>query len=65
MQNVFDMGPIHIFDILGTYCGMHYYDMAFAQVFRDRGLEVQIHSNYVENVKDKAFFPVFFLVVKF
>ena len=26
---------ISIFDVLGAYCGMHYYDMAFAEILRN------------------------------
>ena len=51
---------ISIFDILGAYCGMHYYDMAFAEVLRKRGHEVYIYSNFKERESDKVFFPDFF-----
>ena len=50
---------IHIFDILGIYCGMHYYDIAFADIFREKGLKVRIYSNFGEK-GNKAYFPLFF-----
>ena len=51
---------ISIFDILGAYCGMHYYDMAFADVLRKRRHELYIYSNFKERESDKVFFPDFF-----
>lgn len=51
---------VSIFDILGDYCGMHYYDMAFAEILRERGHEVHIYSNFKERESDKVFFPDFF-----
>ena len=53
---------ISIFDILGAYCGMHYYDMAFAEVLRKRGHEVYIYSNFKERESDKLSFPTSFHV---
>lgn len=50
---------IHIFDILGTYCGMHYYDIAFADIFRKKNFKVQIYSNFKEK-DNKIYFPLFF-----
>lgn len=50
---------IYIFDILGIYCGMHYYDIAFADIFREKGLKVRICSNFAEK-GNRRFFPLFF-----
>lgn len=50
---------IYIFDILGTYCGMHYYDIAFADIFREKGLQVHICSNFTEK-ESNTYFPLFF-----
>lgn len=51
---------IHIFDLLGSYCGMHYYDIAFAEVLRQRGHQCLIHSNFVEKGLSEKYFPQFF-----
>lgn len=40
---------IIIFDILGSHCGMHYYDIAFADILRNNGCIVDIMSNFSEN----------------
>lgn len=50
----------YIFDILGAYCGMHYYDMAFADVLRERGHKVDILSNFSEKQDSKPYLPNFF-----
>lgn len=51
---------IHIFDLLGTHCGMHYYDMAFYDVLVQRGHRCQIYSNYFKSGISTSFFPQFF-----
>ena len=43
------MYTVIIFDILGSYCGMHYYDMAFAEILRNHKCDVIIYSNFSEN----------------
>lgn len=48
---------ISIFDILGAYCGMHYYDMAFAEILRNRKQKVLIYSNFSESSNEKAKIP--------
>jgi len=49
---------LHIVDLIGSYCGMHYYDVAFAELMRKYGFEVEIVSNFAE--KGKPFFPRIF-----
>lgn len=39
---------------------MHYYDIAFADIFREKGLKVQICSNFTERSNNKAYFPLIF-----
>ena len=56
---------IHIFDLLGSYCGMHYYDIAFAEVLRQRGHQCQVHSNFEEKGVSENYFPQFFACNKF
>lgn len=56
---------VNIFDILGSYCGMHYYDMAFADVLRNRGHNVEIYSDFAELKGGKASFDSFFRCGKF
>ena len=56
---------IHIFDLLGSYCGMHYYDIAFADVLRQRGHKCQVHSNFREKGVCSVYFPQFFGCNKF
>lgn len=51
---------VNIFDILGSYCGMHYYDMAFADVLRSRGHDVEIYSDFAETKERDASFKSFF-----
>lgn len=38
---------------------MHYYDIAFADIFREKGLNVRIYSNFAEK-SNKTYFPLFF-----
>ena len=52
------MRKIYIVDLIGSYCGMHYYDDAFAQILRDSSFDVEILSNF--NKKKTPFFPVIF-----
>ena len=59
------MKQICIFDILGSYCGMHYYDIAFAEAFRERGYKTMIYSNFKEKKEDCCFFSSFFTCCKF
>lgn len=56
---------IHIFDLLGSYCGMHYYDIAFADVLRQRGHKCKVHSNFEQNGVSEIYFPQFFTCNKF
>lgn len=45
---------IYIVDLLGSYCGMHYYDIAFAKILQDKQYNVHICSNFTN------FFPFIF-----
>lgn len=56
---------IAIFDILGIHCGMHYYDIAFSKILRERGYNPKIYSNFKEYGSDKIFFPNFYTCNKF
>ena len=56
---------IHIFDLLGSYCGMHYYDIAFVDVLRQRGHKCIVHSNFQEKGVSSVYFPQFFGCNKF
>lgn len=51
---------IHIFDLLGSYCGMHYYDIAFADVLQQRGHRCLVHSNFEHKGVSEVYFPQFF-----
>ncbi len=51
---------VHLFDILGKYCGMHYYDEAFGQLLECNSLKVIIHSNYSSDCSSDIFFKVFY-----
>lgn len=51
---------IYIFDLLGSYCGMHYYDIAFAQVLRSKDYNTYIYSNFTEQKENQGFFPLIF-----
>lgn len=53
------MCSIIIFDILGSYCGMHYYDMAFAEILREHNCEAKIYSNFKED-ESKPYLKNFF-----
>lgn len=44
---------------MGIYCGMHYYDIAFADIFREKGINVCICSNFSKK-GSRNFFPLFF-----
>lgn len=54
------MRIIHLVDLIGVHCGMHYYDVAFAEVLRNNGFNVDIMSNYNDNKQQKSFFPMMF-----
>lgn len=49
----------YITDLIGSYCGMHYYDEAFAELLRQKGCKVEILSNFGEK-GEKSFFPLIF-----
>lgn len=53
------MKTIYITDLIGSYCGMHYYDEAFAEVLREKGYRVKILSTFGEKGQ-KQFFPLIF-----
>lgn len=42
------MRKVIIYDIIGAYCGMHYYDIAFADILRKRNVDVEVYSNFCE-----------------
>lgn len=50
---------VYITDLIGTYCGMHYYDEAFAKLLRDEGFQVEILSTFNEDGK-KPYLPLIF-----
>ena len=50
---------IFITDMIGSYCGMHYYDEAFAELLRKSGYEVRILSTFGGDVGPR-FFPLIF-----
>lgn len=54
------MKDVYLIDVLGVYCGMHYYDIAFAEILRKRNFNVKIYSNFVVEKSDNHFFPIFF-----
>ena len=56
---------ISIFDVLGAYCGMHYYDMAFAEILRNKKQTVLIYSNFSECSNKKTKLPNVFSCGKF
>jgi len=49
----------YLVDLIGKYCGMHYYDEAFAELLRSKGCEVCVLSNFGE-LGTRAFFPIIF-----
>lgn len=51
---------IYIFDLLGSYCGMHYYDIAFSDVLRQRGCNCKVYSNFEQDDVSDIYFPQFF-----
>lgn len=53
------MRTIYITDLIGSYCGMHYYDEAFVEILREKGFRVEILSTFNERGK-KPFFPLIF-----
>lgn len=53
------MKTIYITDLIGTYCGMHYYDEAFAEILREKGFQVEILSTFNEKGR-RQFFPLIF-----
>lgn len=50
---------VYITDLIGNYCGMHYYDEAFAKLLRDEGYQVEILSTFNETGK-KPYLPLIF-----
>lgn len=50
------MRTIYITDLIGSYCGMHYYDEAFVEILREKGFQVEILSTFNERGK-KTVFP--------
>ena len=53
------MKTIYIVDLIGSYCGMHYYDEAFADILRKKGSQVKILSTFNEQ-GEKPFFSIIF-----
>ena len=50
---------VYITDLIGAYCGMHYYDESFVEIFHERGYDVEILSNF--NMRGKQqYFPIIF-----
>lgn len=54
---------IVIFDVIGKHCGMHYYDVAFANLLKTESNNVAILSNFEYDSK-QAYMPNFFLFGK-
>lgn len=50
---------IYIIDFIGSYCGMDYYDKAFAHILNSSGFDVRIFSNF-DSIYGKQFFPKIF-----
>lgn len=50
---------IFITDMIGSYCGMHYYDEAFTELLRKAGYEVRILSTFSGDAGPR-FFPLIF-----
>lgn len=50
---------IYIVDLVGSHCGMHYYDIAFSKVLQEKQCNVHICSNFT------GFFPSIFRKNKF
>lgn len=51
--------PIYIIDLIGQWCGMHYYLQAFARLFPEAEYSSTILSNF-EISGNKAFMPIIF-----
>ena len=51
---------VYIFDLIGSYSGMHYYDNVFAEILINGGYNVEILSNYKDDFSKKAFIPLIF-----
>lgn len=51
---------IAIFDVIGNYAGMHYYDQAYAELFKQNGCKVVVYSNFRNSDFARKFFPSFF-----
>lgn len=47
------MRTIYITDLIGSYCGMHYYDEAFVEILREKGFQVEILSTFNERGKNR------------
>lgn len=54
------MNKIHIVDLIGIHCGMHYYDSALVEILRNKDFEVDILSNFKDRNAKKKFFPMIF-----
>lgn len=50
---------VYITDLIGAYCGMHYYDESFVEILCEKGYNVEILSNF--NMRGrKPYFPLIF-----
>ena len=54
------MKKLYIVDLIGSYCGMHYYDNAFKSLLEQHKYAPKILSNYKDLPSQSAFFPVIF-----
>lgn len=54
------MKKIYIVDLIGAYCGMHYYDNAFKSLLEQYQYTTRILSNYKDIQYQSTFFPVIF-----
>ena len=50
---------VYIVDLIGSYCGMHYYDKALLELLKTRGFNAEILSNFSDNSKNKFFLLIF------
>lgn len=58
------MESIYIVDLIGEYCGMHYYDDAFVELLASGRIKSSVLSTYSVKNKD-AFFPCIFRFNRF
>lgn len=54
------MKKIYIVDLIGAYCGMHYYDNAFKSLLEQYQYTTRILSNYKDKHCQSTFFPIIF-----